>query len=126
MIEMPAISSYPLITKARMNSIAPLGLFIASNLSTDTFGKLRPDDYTAIKKFTKDCIANPKILLDLKNPDFEPFLKTLPKMISPILYMGSAIASVYNNEKSKISHDQLRESVRHIEEILTTVNDLPK
>ena len=120
--DITSISPYHLITKASMNTIAPLGLFIASNISKIAYGGITRTDYTNIKQFTKKLINDPKkILKDGIEPEYK---NSLPKLISPILFMGSAIASVYINERNKKSHDQLRESVKNIEKFLTTQPDV--
>ena len=101
--------------KLGVNSVVPFGLFIASSLSKEFFGKLSRDEMIGVLSFIRDAIANGK--LDIKGINLNDWKKTF----TPILYASSLLSSVYMNEKSRISHKKLKESVDRIEHMTNEI-----
>ena len=100
------------------NSIVPLGLFIASSLSKDFFGKLSREEMINVLGFIKKAIFDGK--LDIQGINLKDWKKTL----NPILYTTSLLSSIYINEKSKISHQKLKESVDKIERMTLKIKEI--
>ena len=95
-----------------LNTMLPLGLYVASVSCSEFFGKFSREDYMQILALVKKRLGMQSVSLG----DTPTLQKELERLLAPALYMGSALMTLYNTDRNRRTSQNLRQQVNHIDQ----------